>query len=104
VVNQWKTLPTPSLEVEHHISTAGPPIAFKFLRLDTIKLTAAKKKFLQMEKDSFVRGSDSPCSSPLHMVMKPDGSSRPCSDYLQLNLVTTKDSYPLPKKVDLVTG
>ncbi len=100
VVNQSKVLPTPSTEVEHHISTTGPPISSKFRRLDSVKLAAAKKEFYQMEKDGIVRRSDSPWSSPLHMVMKPDGSWRPCGDYRRLNLVTTKDSYPLPNMAD----
>jgi hypothetical protein len=56
MVNQWKTLSTPSSEVEHHISTARSPIASKYPRLDSVKLAAAKKKFLRMEKDSIVRG------------------------------------------------
>jgi hypothetical protein len=60
VVNQSKVLPTPSTEVEHHISTTGPPISSKFRRLDSVKLAAAKKEFYQMEKDGIVRQSDSP--------------------------------------------
>ncbi len=34
------------------------------------------------------------------MVMNPDGSWRPCSNYWWLNLVTIMDSYPLPKKAN----
>jgi hypothetical protein len=37
----------------------------------------------------------------LHMVMKPDGTWRPCGDYRCLTLVTTPDSYPLPNIQDL---
>jgi hypothetical protein len=81
VVNQSKVLPTPSTEVEHHISTTGPPISSKFRRLDSIKLAAATMEFFQMEKEGIVQRSDSPWSSPLHMVMKSDGSWRPCGNY-----------------------
>jgi hypothetical protein len=51
----------PSGDVEHHIMTRGPPLACRFRRLDGEKLAAAKKEFLQMERDGIVRRSNSPC-------------------------------------------
>ncbi len=35
------------------------------------------------------------------MVLKKDGSWRPCGDYHQLNLQTIEDKYPLPNMADL---
>ncbi len=73
VVNPSKVLPPVKADVEHHIQTTGPPIASKFRRLDPDKLAAAKAEFLQLERDGIVQRSNSPWSSPLHMVRKLDG-------------------------------
>ncbi len=101
VVNPSKSLPPlQSLDVFNHIKTTGPPIASRFRRLDGKKLAAAKKEFEQLERDGIVRRSDSPWSSPLHMVEKADGSWRPCGDFRRLNLVTEPDSYTLPNMLD----
>jgi hypothetical protein len=100
VVCPSKVLPPVGRDVEHHIKTSGPPIASRFRRLDTEKLAAAKAEFLQLEKDGIVRRSDSPRSSPLHMVRKADRTWWPCGDFRCLNMVTVADSYPLPNMLD----
>ena len=41
--------------------------------------------------------SNSPWASPILIVKKKDGSNRVVNDYCKLNLITKKDSYPLPR-------
>ena len=103
VVCPSKVLPPVGTDVEHHIKTSGPPIASRFRRLDAEKLAAAKAEFLQLEKDGIVRRSDSPWSSPLHMVRKADRTWRPCGDFRRLNMVTVADSYPLPNMLNFAS-
>jgi hypothetical protein len=103
VVCPSKVLPPVGTDVEHHVKTSGPPIASRLCRLDAKKLAAAKAEFLQLEKDGIFRRSDSPWSSPLHMVRKVDGSWRPCGDFRRLNMVTVTDLYPLPNMLDFAS-
>ena len=100
MVNAAKSLPAATTGVVHHIQTSGPPLSCRFRRLDGVKLEAARAEFLQLERDGIVRRSDSPWSSPLHMVPKSDGTWRPCGDFRRLNLVTVPDAYPLPNMQD----
>ena len=86
--------------VKHHIKTTGAPIRSKPRRLDPQRLEAAKAEFLAMEAAGIVRRSNSPWSSPLHLVPKPGGAWRPCGDYRRLNNATVPDRYNLPNLRD----
>ena len=49
----------------------------------------------------FIRLSVSPWGAPVLFVKKKDGTMRMCIDYRQLNKVTVKNKYPLPRIDDL---
>ncbi|GJT21238.1 reverse transcriptase domain-containing protein [Tanacetum coccineum] len=49
----------------------------------------------------FIRPSTSPWGAPILFVKKKDGSFRMCIDYRELNKLTIKNRYPLPRIDDL---
>ena len=90
--------------VEHHIITEGRPVHAKARRLSPEKLAIAKEEFATMVELGICRPSNSPWSSALHVVPKPNGGWRPCGDYRRLNKATTDDRYPLPHIQDFNTN
>ena len=50
-----------------------------------------------MKEEGIIRSSQSPSASPVVLIKKKDGSIRFCIDYRKLNLITTRDVYPLPR-------
>ena len=55
----------------------------------------------EMVNKGFVRPSTSPWGAPVLFVKKKDGSMRLCIDYRELNKVTIRNQYPLPRIDDL---
>ena len=104
VLNEEGRLPPATHGVEHHIITSGRPVTAKFRRLDSAKLKAAREEFQRLELEGIVRRSDSDWASPLHMVMKSDGTWRPCGDFRRLNIISEADCYPLPNMADITSS
>ncbi|GJX03412.1 putative reverse transcriptase domain-containing protein [Tanacetum coccineum] len=56
---------------------------------------------LELSDKGFIRPSSSPWGAPVLFVKKKDGSFRMCIDYQELNKLTVKNRYPLPRIDDL---
>ncbi|GJU42000.1 putative reverse transcriptase domain-containing protein [Tanacetum coccineum] len=55
----------------------------------------------ELLEKGFIRPSSSPWGAPILFVKKKDGSFRMCIDYRELNKLTVKNRYPLPRINDL---
>ncbi|WMV18554.1 hypothetical protein MTR67_011939 [Solanum verrucosum] len=66
-----------------------------------VELKELKEQLSDLLEKDFIRPSQSPWGAPVLFVKKKDGSLRICIDYRQLNRVTVKNKYPLPRIDDL---
>lgn len=60
-----------------------------------------KTQLQELVDHGFIRPSVSPWDAPILFVKKKDGTMRLCIDYMQLNKVTMRNRYPLPRIDDL---
>ena len=67
-----------------------------------IELVELKSQVEELLGKQFIRPSTSPWGASVLLVKKKDRSSRLCVDYRQLNKMTIKNKYPLPRIDDLM--
>jgi hypothetical protein len=77
------------------------PVSKTLYRMSTPELVELKLQLKEMMDKGYIRPSVSPWEAPVLFVKKKDGTLRLCIDYRQLNKVTIKNKYPLPRIDDL---
>jgi hypothetical protein len=93
----------PEREVEFRIELVpeAKPVAKAPYRLAPTEMRELMSQLQELTEKGFIRPSVSPWGAPVLFVRKKDGTLRMCIDYRELNKLTVKNRYPLPRIDDL---
>ncbi|XP_068247856.1 uncharacterized protein [Palaemon carinicauda] len=86
-----------------YIQTTRPPLSARFRCLAPDHLEAAKQTFAEMDVMGLCQKASSSCLSPLHIILKKDGSLILWRDYRRLYMQTGPDHYSLPNIADMTS-
>ncbi|XP_027337039.1 uncharacterized protein LOC113850671 [Abrus precatorius] len=94
----------PKREIEFTIDLipGANPISIAPYRMSLVELAEVKKQVEDLLQKQFVRPSVLPWGALVLLVKKKNGSMRICVDYHQLNKVTIKNKYLIPRIDDLM--
>eukprot|EP00253_Pinus_taeda_P016502 PITA_16502 len=73
------------------------PVSRAPYRMSVPELTELKMQLQELLEKNYIRPSVSPWGAPVLFVKKKYGTLRMCIDYRQLNKLTIKNKYPLPR-------
>ncbi|KAI3780239.1 hypothetical protein L2E82_10210 [Cichorium intybus] len=93
----------PARQVEFRIDLipGATPVAKAPYRLAPAEMQELSSQLNELLSKGFIRPSFSPWGAPVLFGKKKDGSFRMCIDYRELNKLTIKNRYPLPRIDDL---
>ncbi|GJX61765.1 putative reverse transcriptase domain-containing protein [Tanacetum coccineum] len=77
------------------------PVARATYHLVPSEMKELAEQLQELLEKGFIRPSSSPWGAPVLFVKKKDGYFRMCIDYRELNKLTVKNHYPLPRIDDL---
>ncbi|KAL1533106.1 hypothetical protein AAHA92_33038 [Salvia divinorum] len=99
------TLPGPppdrQLDFIIDLEPGSAPVSKAPYRMAPKELEELKIQLQELLDVGFIRPSVSPWGAPVLFVKKKDGTVRMCIDYRELNKLTPKNKYPLPRIDDL---
>nr|GEX00888.1 reverse transcriptase domain-containing protein [Tanacetum cinerariifolium] len=84
-----------------NVVTGATPVARAPYRLAPSEMQELFDQLQELADKGFIRPSTSPWVALVLFVKKKDGSFRMCIDYQELNKLTIKNHYPLPRIDDL---
>ncbi|GJV51178.1 putative nucleotidyltransferase, ribonuclease H [Tanacetum coccineum] len=93
--------PVRQVEFQIDLIPGAAPIARTPYRLAPSEMQELSNQLQELTDRGFIRPSTSPWGAPVLFVKKKDGSFRMCIDYRELNKLTIKNRYPLPRIDDL---
>ncbi|GJW67901.1 hypothetical protein Tco_0122325 [Tanacetum coccineum] len=92
---------TRQVEFQIDLVPGAAPVARAPYRLAPSKMKELLDQLKELSDKGFIRPSSSPWGALVLFVKKKDGSFRMCIDYRELNKLTVKNRYPLPRIDDL---
>ncbi|GKD59583.1 putative reverse transcriptase domain-containing protein [Tanacetum coccineum] len=93
--------PVRQVEFQIDLIPGAAPVARTPYRLAPLEMQELSNQLQELADRGFIRPSTSPWGAPVLFVKKKDGSFRMCIDYRELNKLTIKNRYPLPRIDDL---
>ncbi|GJR00597.1 putative reverse transcriptase domain-containing protein [Tanacetum coccineum] len=93
--------PVRPVEFQIDLIPGAAPVARAPYRLAPSEMKELSEQLQELSDKDFIRPSSSPWGAPVLFVKKKDGSFRMCIDYRELNKLTVKNRYPLPRIDDL---
>ncbi|GJW54097.1 putative reverse transcriptase domain-containing protein [Tanacetum coccineum] len=93
--------PVRQVEFQIDLIPGAAPVARTPYRLAPSEMQELSNQLQELADRGFIRPSTSPWGAPVLFVKKKDGSFRMCIDYWELNKLTVKNRYPLPRIDDL---
>nr|GEZ31590.1 hypothetical protein [Tanacetum cinerariifolium] len=93
----------PVREIEFRIDLipGALPVVKSPYRLTPFEMQELSNQLKELQEKGFIRPSYSPWGAPVLFVKKKDGALRMCIDYRELNKLSIKNRYPLPRIDDL---
>ena len=93
--------PKREVDLSSEVVQGTTPISRAPYHMAPTKLKELKTQLQELLDKGFIRPSVSPWGAPVLFVKKKDGTLRMCIGYRQINKVTIKNKYPLPRIEDL---